>query len=72
MSESCILGPQPHSHVRCRDWASDLVLFRRGAELMCRTHTPIEVDGQTCVGQATLDGNCRIESEEFALSLEEI
>ena len=72
MSESCIVGPQPHSHVRCRDWASDLVLFRRGADLMCRTQTPVEIDGQTCVGQATLDGNCRIESEEFALSLEEI
>jgi hypothetical protein len=72
MSESCILGPQPHSHVRCRDWASDLVLFRRGGELMCRTHAPVEVDGRTCVGQAALSGDCRIESEEFALSLEEI
>ena len=37
MSESCILGPQSHSHVRCRPWESDLVLFRRGEELMCRT-----------------------------------
>jgi hypothetical protein len=72
MSESCILGPQSHSHVRCRGWESDLVLFRRGDELMCRTQAPIEVDGQTCVGQAALAGNCRIESEEFALSLEEI
>ncbi len=72
MSESCILGPQSHSHVRCRDWSGDLVLFRRGDDLMCRTHAPIEVDGQTCVGQASLSQNCRIESEEFALSLEEI
>jgi hypothetical protein len=72
MSESCILGPQPHSHVRCRGWEHDLVLFRRGGELMCRTHAPIEVDGQTCVGQAAVSGDCRIESEEFALSLEEI
>jgi hypothetical protein len=72
MSESCILGPQPHSHVRCRGWEQDLVLFRRGGELMCRTHAPIEVDGQTCVGQAAVSGDCRIESEEFALSLEEI
>ena len=72
MSESCILGPQSHSHVKCRDWATDLVLFRRGDDLMCRTHTPLEVDGQTCVGQAAVSGNCRIESEEFSLSLEEI
>ena len=54
MRESCILGPQSHSHVRCRDWTSDLVLFRRGDELMCRTHAPVEVDGQTCVGQAAV------------------
>ena len=58
--------------MRCRDWTSDLVLFRRGDDLMCRTHSPLEVDGQTCVGQAAVSGNCRIESEEFALSLEEI
>jgi hypothetical protein len=72
MSESCILGPQSHSHVRCGEWTNDLVLFRRGDELLCRTHAPIEVDGRTCVGQAALAGNCRIESEEFSLSLEEI
>jgi hypothetical protein len=72
MSENCILGPAPHSHVRCPEWTSDLVLFRRGGDLMCRTQAPIEVDGQTCVGQAAIGGDCRIESEEFALSLEEI
>ena len=72
MSESCILGPQGHSHVRCREWTGDLVLFRRGDELVCRTHAPVEIDGQTCVGQASIGQNCRIENEEFALSLEEI
>ena len=54
MSESCILGPQSHSHVRCREWTADLVLFRRGDELMCRTQSPVEIDGQTCVGQAAV------------------
>ena len=72
MSESCILGPQPHSHIRCRGWTGDLVLFRRGDEFMCRTHAPVEIDGQTCVGQATISANCRMENEDFALSLEEI
>jgi len=72
MSESCILSPQSHSHIPCRDWKGDLVLFRRGDELMCRTQTPIEVNGETRVGQAALGTNCRIEGERFALSLEEI
>ncbi|MCC6492250.1 MAG: FHA domain-containing protein [Pirellulales bacterium] len=72
MSESCILGPQSHSHIRCREWTGDLVLFRRGDHLMCRTQAPLEIDGQTCVGQASVAPNCRIECDEFALSLEEI
>ena len=72
MSDSCILGPQTHSHIRCRDWTADLVLFRRGSELMARAHAPLEVDGQTRVGPTPLGGNCRIEAEEYALSLEEI
>jgi tetratricopeptide (TPR) repeat protein len=72
MSESCILGPQSHSHVRCREWTTDLVLFRRGEDLMCRAHGPVEIDGQTCVGQASIAGDCRIEGDDFALSLEEI
>jgi hypothetical protein len=72
MSDSCILGPQAHSHVRCRDWTTDLVLFRRGDDLMCRTQAPVEIDGQTCVGQAAVSGDCRIESDDFAMSLEEI
>jgi hypothetical protein len=72
MSESCILGPQPHSHIRCRNWTGDLVLFRRGDELMCRTHAPVEIDGQTCVGQAAVSATSRMENEDFALSLEEI
>ena len=72
MSESCILGPQSHSHIRCRDWTGDLVLFRRNDELMCRTQKQVEIEGQTCTGQGAVSGNCRIEGEEFALSLEEL
>jgi hypothetical protein len=72
MSESCILGPATHSHIQCLDWTSDLVLFRRGQELMCRTQSPIEIDGQTCLGQTTLAGNCRLESDEFAQTLEQV
>lgn len=72
MSESCILGPQGHSHVRCRHWTGDLVLFRRGEQLMCRTQAPVQIDGQSCVGQTAVGANCRIEGDEFALTLEEI
>jgi len=72
MSESCILGPQSQSHIHCRNWADDFVLFRRGDDLQFRTSTSVEVDGEATGAGATINGNCRIEGEDFALSFEEI
>jgi hypothetical protein len=72
MSESCILGPHSHSHVRCRRWQEELVLFRRGDQLMCRTSSPVEVDGEPEITQAAVGQTCRIEGDNFALTLEEL
>ena len=62
MSESCVLGPQAQSHIPCRGWTDDLVLFRRGEDLRFRT--------------ATLSGiitdSTRIAGSNFALSFEEL
>ena len=72
MSESCILGPHGHSHIRCRRWQDELVLFRRGDQLMCRTTSPVEVDGEPGATQAAIGPTCRIEGDQFALTLEEL
>ncbi len=72
MSESCILGPQSHSHIQCRGWNDPLVLIRRGEKLLCRANLPLEIDGVHSNTLETTVGNCRIESKEFALTLEEI
>jgi len=72
MSESCIMGPQSQSHIRCQSWTYDLVLFRRGDSLQFRTSANVEVDGEAAEQGATITGNCRVEGEDFALSFEEI
>jgi len=72
MSESCILGPQSRSHIRCRDWSDDFVLFRRGDDLQFRTSAAVQVDGESLGAEKTIVGNCRIEGKGFALSFEEI
>ena len=72
MSESCILGPKSHSHILCRDWGDDMVLFRHGEELRCRANRPMEVDGAAGIEQAAVTDHCRVEGEDFALSFEEI
>ena len=37
MADTCILGPKRHSHVVCRDWTREVMLYRDADELYCRT-----------------------------------
>ena len=40
--------PRPHSHVVCRDWASEVVFYRQEGQLYCRSPGGMEMDG-VCV-----------------------
>jgi hypothetical protein len=72
MAESCVLGPQWHNHVVCRDWDDDVVLYRQDDELYCRAMDTIEVDGQMCDGRGRLSCSSHVAGEGFSLSLEEV
>jgi hypothetical protein len=72
MAESCVLGPKWQNHVVCREWANDVVLYRRDGELFCRAMEPIEIDGQFCEGQGRLACNSHVTGSDFSLCLEEI
>jgi hypothetical protein len=72
MAESCVLGPRPHSHVVCRHWTEELMLYRQEGALFCRAAGSFEVDGAACSGRGLLRPNSRITGEGFALSLEAI
>jgi hypothetical protein len=71
MAESCVMGPGWQSHVVCRPWSHDLVLFRQGDDLVCRAGAECEVDGVALQGSARLTMSSRIDGEDFAVSLEE-
>ncbi|MBW3598567.1 MAG: hypothetical protein KY475_15010 [Planctomycetes bacterium] len=72
MAESCVLGPHIRNHVVCRDWPNELVLFRQGDELWCRTMQQVEIDGRLCDGQSRLQSDSRIVGETFSVTLEEV
>jgi len=57
MSESCILGSQPQSHIPCRGWTDDLVLFRRGEDLQFRTAASVASSNDDGNGDGNSDGN---------------
>lgn len=72
MAESCVLGPKYQNHVVCRDWESDVVLYRQDDELYCRAMDDIEIDGQLCDGQGRVNANSHVVGSDFSMSLEEL
>ena len=70
MADNCVLGPANHSHVLCRRWPSDVVLFRRGEELGCRAADTFLVDGRPYRQQGPVTWNSRVQGEGFSFSME--
>jgi len=70
LADSCVLGPRPHSHVVCRQWQDDVVLYRNGDQLYCCTAAAVEIDGVRCRDRTKIGRNSRIVGDQFSLSLE--
>jgi len=72
MADACILGPERHSHVVCRDWASQVILYRHGDQLYCRTAGELVIDGVRCQDRGPITRGSRVEGEGFSFSLEAV
>ncbi len=72
MAESCVLGPRPHSHVVCRDWTEDVILYHHDGKLFCQTRGWLEIDGVRYRDRGPIHCNSRIVGEQFSLSLEAV
>jgi hypothetical protein len=72
MGESCVLGPQWQNHVICRDWGSDVVLYRNEDKIMCRAMESIEIDGKLHDGRGPVRPGSHVLGTDFSLSLEAV
>ncbi len=72
LSDVCVLGPGPRSHIVCPDWPQDVTLYRMEDELYCRTSGPLEVDGQPARDRAKVAWDSRIAGPHFAMRLEPV
>jgi hypothetical protein len=70
MAESCVLGPSGHCHVPCRDWPQDVVLYRQGDQLQCRSPAALTVDGERKSGAIDVRPGDRVEGEDFSFTWE--
>lgn len=71
MSETCVLGSQPASHVVCRNWPGNAVLFERDNRLYVR---PVEVKSRGRAGAKPIPLAPGIPAigDYFSISIEEI
>ena len=70
MADSCVLGPNSHCHVRCRDWQQDVVLYRSGEGFQCRSAAPLSVEGEARSGPIEVLAGERVEGESFSFTWE--
>jgi hypothetical protein len=70
MADSCVMGPNSHCHVRCRQWQRDIVIFRQNEQLFCRADEPISVDGVQALGNNEIHPGARVEGEDFSFAWE--
>lgn len=72
MADSLIMGPNSHSHVVCRDWPGDIVLFRRPEALGCRSSMPIQIGGNPVQGKTVLPFGEHLSGDGFSVTLERL
>jgi hypothetical protein len=72
MADSCILGPKQHSHVVCRNWPREVILYRHDEELYCRTAGSFKIDGVVCKDRGPVTRSSHITGEGFSMKLETI
>jgi hypothetical protein len=72
MSESCVLGPNSQNTILCRDWTSDVVLYRGADGLMCRALEAIEIDGRRHDGRGAVKAGQRVVGSDFSFALEAV
>ena len=70
MADSCVLGPNSHCHVRCRDSQQDVVLYRHGDGFQCRSAASLSVEGEARSGPIEVLAGERVEGESFSFTWE--
>jgi hypothetical protein len=70
MSDTLILGPRSHSHIVCRNWTEEVILFKHDDELYCRTKGQLQIDGRYCRDRGRLQYDSQVSGDGFSFSLE--
>jgi hypothetical protein len=72
MSDVCVLGPKPESHVVCPSWQREVILVRRSTGITCQIRGSFEIDGQEYQNRGELLSHSCVRGDDFSFSFEEL
>jgi hypothetical protein len=70
LADSCIIGPNPSSHIHCPGWDTEVLLFKKADRWVFRVMEPVDVDGREVQGHIELSSGLRVRGEAFSFSVE--
>lgn len=70
LADACVLGAAGGSHVVCRGFSGEVVLFRQDEGLFCRAPGAFRVDGAPAAPCGRLMPKSQVVGEDFSFSVE--
>lgn len=69
LGDSCLLGPSSSAHIRCRQWAFDVVLFRHRDQWLFRGHESKAANPPTRYAPQPLRLGERVVGPDYSMTL---
>jgi len=70
MADTCLIGPQADQHVVCPGSATNLVLYRKGGQLWCRSREEWTLQGRSLTGGHRLSQGSLVSTESLTFRVE--
>jgi hypothetical protein len=71
MSDVCVLGPRPESHIVCPSLQREVILVRKSTGMTCQIRGAFEIDGQNYENRGPLSPSSCVRGDDFSFSFEE-
>lgn len=70
LGDAALIGPRTGHHVRTTSLTKELMIFRRGNDILIRPPGPCERDGEPVAGDVVIDGDLRLVGDTWSLGVD--
>jgi hypothetical protein len=70
MDETCLLGPHDDNHIRCPGWSNNVVLYRKGDQLWCKSREELFIGGKRASPAGMVPTGAVVQGADFRFRIE--